>query len=34
MNQIPIEKQKIEIVERKSLGHLDIICDLIAMRFL
>jgi len=29
LNQTPIEEQKIEIVERKGLGHPDTICDLI-----
>ncbi|MEM2547226.1 MAG: methionine adenosyltransferase, partial [Candidatus Bathyarchaeia archaeon] len=27
LKQIPLEKQKIEIVERKGLGHPDFICD-------
>ncbi len=29
LNQTPLEKQKIEIVERKGLGHPDSICDAI-----
>jgi len=29
LNQTPIEKQKLEIVERKGLGHPDSICDAI-----
>ena len=29
LNQTPIEKQKLEIVERKGLGHPDFICDAI-----
>jgi S-adenosylmethionine synthetase len=30
LRQLPIEKRKIEIVERKGLGHPDYICDAIA----
>lgn len=30
LKQLPIEKRKIEIVERKGLGHPDYICDAIA----
>ncbi|MDH5419956.1 MAG: S-adenosylmethionine synthetase, partial [Candidatus Bathyarchaeota archaeon] len=29
LKQTPIEKQKLEIVERKGLGHPDSICDAI-----
>ncbi len=29
LNQTPVEKQKLEIVERKGLGHPDSICDAI-----
>ena len=29
LNQTPLEKQKLEIVERKGLGHPDYICDAI-----
>jgi S-adenosylmethionine synthetase len=32
LNQTPLEKQKIEIVERKGLGHPDSICDAIMDR--
>jgi len=27
LNQVPLEEQKIEVVERKGLGHPDTICD-------
>ncbi len=30
LNQLPMDEQRIEIVERKGLGHPDTICDLIA----
>jgi S-adenosylmethionine synthetase len=29
LKQIPLEQQKLEIVERKGLGHPDSICDYI-----
>jgi len=29
MKQVPLEEQRIEVVERKGLGHPDTICDLI-----
>jgi len=32
LNQTPLEKQKLEIVERKGLGHPDSICDAIMDR--
>jgi len=32
LNQIPLEEQKLEIVERKGLGHPDSICDAIMDR--
>ena len=32
LNALPIEKQRIEVVERKGIGHPDYICDAIAER--
>lgn len=32
LKQTPLEKQLIEIVERKGLGHPDYICDAVADR--